>query len=126
GVDLARLADVPVLAELAGQVAAGGAEREDRGAGQEVVQRLLLDRIDAEAARPAIGREDDLVVQPGAHEAEPALPLPQLAEARAEVALDALAVDRVPVLGGDDARVPEDLGIHSNIAFRRGPPRPLF
>src|SRR5262249_32983531 len=72
--------------------------------------------------------EDDLVVQPSAHEAEPALPLPQLAEARAEVALDALVVDRVPVLGGDDACVPEDLGIHSYIAFRTegSPPRPLL
>ncbi len=41
------------------------------------------------------------VVQPGAHEAEPALPLPQLAEARAEVALDAAVIEHVPVLGRD-------------------------
>ena len=59
-VELAGLGDVPVLAELAGEVAAGGAEGQHRRAGQEVVERLLLDRIDAEAGRAAVGREHDL------------------------------------------------------------------
>ena len=38
--------------------------------GQEVVQRLLLDRVDAEAARPPVRREDDLAALARAHEAE--------------------------------------------------------
>src|ERR1700688_3073356 len=102
GVDLSRLADVPVLAELAGQVAAGGAERQHRGAGQEMVQRLLLDRIDAVAARPAVGLEHDLAALAGAHETEAALSLEQLAGPRAEIALDTPllkpVVEAVPVL----------------------------
>src|SRR5690606_4994222 len=88
-VDLARLADAPVLAVAAGEVAARGAEGEDGGAGEEVVQRLLLDGIHAEAARPAVGREDDAVSLPGPHEAEALLALVELAVPRAQVALDA-------------------------------------
>src|SRR4029077_2235043 len=103
GVELARLADVPVLAELAGQVAAGGPERQQRGARQEVVQRLLLDRIDTEPARPPPGGEHDPVVLASPHEAEPPLPFEQLAEPRAEVALDPPVVERVPVLRGNRA-----------------------
>jgi len=53
-VHLARLAHVPVLAELAGEVAARRAEREHCRTRQEMVQRLLLDRVDAEPARTAI------------------------------------------------------------------------
>ena len=41
--------DIPVLAELACEIAARSAEREDGRARQEVVQGLLLDRVDAEA-----------------------------------------------------------------------------
>jgi hypothetical protein len=80
-VDLARLRDVPVLTELARQVAAGGAEGEHRRARQEVVQRLLLDRIDAEAARAPVGREHDPIVLARTHEAEAALPFMQAARA---------------------------------------------
>ena len=39
--------DVPVLAEFAGQVAAGCAEGQNWRARQEVIERLLLDRVDA-------------------------------------------------------------------------------
>jgi hypothetical protein len=81
GVGLAGLADVPVLAEAAGQVAARGAEREDGRSRQEMVQRLLLDRIDAKAARPTVGCEYDLLVLARAHEAHAALILAQLAVA---------------------------------------------
>src|SRR5213076_1487578 len=88
-VHLARLGDVPVLTELAGEVAPRGAEREHAGAGVEVVQRLLLDRVDAEAARAAVRREDDLVPFALAHEAQAALPFVQRAVAGADVALDA-------------------------------------
>ena len=68
-----------------------------RRAGQEVVERLLLDRVDAEARRAAVGGEHDLVVVPGAHEAEAPLTFVQLAEARADVALDAPVLERMPV-----------------------------
>jgi len=42
-----RLADVKVLAELAAEVASGGAQREDGRAGMEVEERLLFDGIEA-------------------------------------------------------------------------------
>jgi len=49
-------------------------EGEDAGPGQEVVQRLLLDRIDAEPARAAMGGEHDAVAFAGADETEPRCP----------------------------------------------------
>ena len=87
-VDVAGLRDVPVLAEAAGQVAAGGAEREHRRPRQEVSERLLLDRVDAEARGPPVRREHDRVALALPHEAEPALTLVQRARARADVAAD--------------------------------------
>src|SRR5262249_34167320 len=87
-VDLARVADVPVLAEVAGQVAARGAERQHGRAGQEVIERLLLDGIDAEAARAPPRGEHDGVVLASAHEAKSPLTLVQSAGAGTHVALD--------------------------------------
>jgi hypothetical protein len=60
--------DVPVLAKLTGEVAARGTERQHGRAGQEVVEGLLLDRVDAEPRRAAVGCQHDLVIVPGAHE----------------------------------------------------------
>jgi hypothetical protein len=48
-IHLAGLAHIPVLAELAGQVAAGGAKRQHAAAGIEMIERLFLDRVDAES-----------------------------------------------------------------------------
>src|SRR5207253_1080667 len=86
---LARLGDVPVLAELAGEIAAGGAEREDAAAGIEMVERLLLYRVDAETRGAPIGGEHHAVVLAHAHEAQATLALMQAAVARAELALQA-------------------------------------
>src|SRR5262249_55494722 len=96
-VHLARLRHVPVLAEAAAEVAAGGAEAEDRRPRKEVVERFLLHRVDAEPARSAVGGEDDAVVLPRADEAEAALALVESAVARAEIALDPPVLQRVPV-----------------------------
>ncbi len=90
------LGDVPVLAELAGQVAAGGAEGKDGRARMEVVERLLLDRIDAESRGAAIGREDHRLAFAFAHKAQTALAVVQPAVTRAQVALDAAVVEPVP------------------------------
>jgi hypothetical protein len=68
-VERARFRDVPVLAELAGQVATGRAEGQHRRAGEKVIERLLLDRIDAKARGTAVRGEQDLVVLARAHEA---------------------------------------------------------
>src|SRR5438034_10541719 len=66
-----------------------------------MVQWLLLDRIDAESARAAVGCEDDLVAFACADEAQAALALAELAGAGADVALDAPVVEAVPVLRAD-------------------------
>src|SRR5690606_37934505 len=86
-----------VLAELAGQVAARGAERQNRGTRQEMVKRFLLDRIDAEAARTAIGGEHDLAALRGADEAQAALPVMQPAGARADIALNPPVIEPGPM-----------------------------
>src|SRR2546422_3300594 len=63
-----------------------------------MVEGLLLDRIHAEAARAAVGRQDDLAVFAGAHEAQPPLPLLQFAEAGAHPALHPPGVHAGPGL----------------------------
>ena len=82
----ARLRDVPVLAELAVHVAAGGGDGEGRGAGQVVEERLLLNGIDV---RGADARVDQRVVDAAAilaHAAVAALLVAHDALARAELA----------------------------------------
>src|SRR5262249_53574553 len=69
---------------------------QDRRAWQEVIERLLLDRVNAKAGRAPIGREDNLVA-PCAHEAKAPLPFVQPAVARAQVALDATVRQGMPV-----------------------------
>ena len=99
-VHVARLRDVPVLAELAREVAARRAEREDRAARQEVVERLLLHGVDAEARRASVGGEHHRVVHARTHEAGTPLALVQAAFARAEVALHAAVVEALPPAPG--------------------------
>jgi hypothetical protein len=48
-IHVTRLADVPVLAKLAGEITASGAERKNARAGIEMIQRLFLNGIDAKA-----------------------------------------------------------------------------
>ena len=83
GIDLARLADIPVLAELAGQVAAGGAETEYRGARQEMIKRFFLDRVYAEPAGTPVAGQHDLAILVAANETQAALALTQFTETRA-------------------------------------------
>ena len=87
-IDLAGLADFPVLAEPTREVTARGSKREHRCSGQEVIERLLLDRVDAVAARSPIAFEDDFTTPAGANKAQPPLPLLELTVARANVALN--------------------------------------
>src|SRR5580765_1208349 len=63
-------------------------------------ERFLLDRIDAEARRAAVRRQHHRVTLALAHEAQTALTFRERAVARTDVALDAPAVRRVPVLRG--------------------------
>ena len=65
-----------------------------------MVERLLLDRIEAKAAGPPIGGEHHGVMFARPHETEPPLAFMQLAFPRAEVALDAAVGQRLPVPSG--------------------------
>ena len=71
-----------------------------------MVQRLLFDRIDAEAGAAAVGGRDHLTVEILPHEAEASLAGKQAATAGAEVALEAFGVVGVaPPAGWPDAVV---------------------
>src|SRR5436190_13971948 len=94
---LARFGDVPILAEFAGQVAPGSAERHHGSSGQIVVQWLLLYWIDTEPRGAAVRREHDPVVLPATHEAQAALAFVKPAIARADIALDAPVFEPVPI-----------------------------
>jgi hypothetical protein len=96
-VEVARFRHVPVLAELAGEIASGRAERQHRRTRQEVVQRLFLDGIDAKPAGAAIGGQYHLIAGTGTHETQAALPFMEPAEAGAKVTLQTAVVNRVPV-----------------------------
>ena len=98
-----RLAHVPVLAELAGEVAARGAERQHAGARVEMVERFLFDRIDTESRRATVGDQLDFVVEALAHITQAALAFAQTAVARADVALQASIRFAMPVGGADDS-----------------------
>ena len=63
-----------------------------------MIERLLLDWINAEAARAAVRRQHDRVVLSPADEAQSALSFMQPAVARAHVALHAAVIQDVPVL----------------------------
>src|SRR5207245_7020504 len=88
-IHLARLRHVPVLAEPAAEVAARGSEGEHAGPRQEVVERLLLDRVHAEPARAAVRREHDLIAIAGAIEDATALYFVLRAVERTDGDLDA-------------------------------------
>jgi hypothetical protein len=62
-----------------------------------MVERFLLDRVEAKAARTAVGCQNDLIALPRTHKAEGALTFMQSTEARTQVALDATIFKFVPV-----------------------------
>src|SRR4051794_10425551 len=86
---LACFGDVPVLTESAAEVTPSGAKRQHAAAWVEVVERLLLDGVDAEAGRAPVARQDDAAIARLPHKTKAALALMQLTEARAKVALEA-------------------------------------
>ena len=65
-----------------------------------MVERLLLDRVDAEARGAAVGGEHHAAAFHLAHEAKAPLPFVQAAVARAEIALYATVGQRVPPAAG--------------------------
>src|SRR5690606_20809565 len=113
------------------EVAPRRAEGQDGRAGQEVVEGLLLDRVDAEAGRPPVGQQDDAglllalaPLRPAADEADAPLARPQLAGPGADVALHPTVGQLVPVPGRDHRRTGAVHATHANpatVSAHRGP-----
>jgi hypothetical protein len=100
GIDLARLADIPVLAKLAGQVTTGRAKRQDGGARQKMIQGFLFNGIDAKTAGAAIGCQHHGLAHTAAHKAQTTLAIMELAKTWTQIALDAVIVKFMPVSHG--------------------------
>ena len=98
-VELFGFGDIPVLTEATGKIATRSAEGQNRGAGQEVVERFFFDRIDAKPAGAAISLEDNLAIFPTPHKAKPPLPFSQLAGPGANIALQAAIRQPMPIFG---------------------------
>src|SRR5665811_392890 len=71
---------------------------------QEVIERLLLDRVDAESARATVRRQHDGVVLARANEAEPALALLEATRARTQITLNSAVGETAPVLRREHVR----------------------
>src|SRR5690606_27641157 len=93
--DRSGLGDVPVLTELAAQVAASGPEAQHACPREKVVQRLFFYGVDAKPRGAPIGREHDVVAHALAYETERPLPLAQAAMPRTQVALHPPVVELV-------------------------------
>ena len=103
-IDVARPRGVPILAEAAGQVAAGRTERENSRARIELVERFFFDRIDAESRAAAVGGRDDPTFAIFSDEAKPPVGRPQRTTSGANVANDSFAIVRfVPPAAGPRA-----------------------
>jgi len=97
-VDSARLGNVPVLTKPAAEVASGRSEGQNTRTGIKVVERLLLNRIDAKTGSPPVAGQHHAFIVCLSNEAKAALIRTQFAFARAEVALDATVGKPVPPL----------------------------
>ena len=70
-----------------------------------MVQRLLLDRVDAKTSRPSVGSQHNASILRLPDETKATLPFMQLAFAGTEVALDATVIEVVPPLPENDSRL---------------------
>ena len=72
-------ADVPVLAELATEIASCSAKGKDAGSRVKMIEGFLFDRIDAKTGAFAVGVENHLAVFDLANKAEASILLLQTA-----------------------------------------------
>ena len=96
------LRNLPVLAELAMQVASGGGDRERSRLRQDVEQRFFLDWINVDRARVAVNEGLQFSVEMNAHAAVAALAVGQAAGSRAQLAFNGFRhrfLEFLPVLG---------------------------
>ena len=94
-----RLADTPVLAEAATQIAARRAKTQNLASWQEMIQRLLLYGIDCKTIRRAVPEGIKRATDVFADVTKPRLPFSDTAQARAEGAKNLAIGRRVPPQG---------------------------
>jgi len=103
--------DVPILAKSATEVAASRPERQHACAGIKVIERLLLNWIDTKTRRPAVACKHHAATSCLANKTKAALPIVELALARAKVTLDPPILEGMPPLrphnAGFDRLAPE-------------------
>ena len=99
------LRDVPVLAEEAAHVAAGGAHGENLRAGKKVVERLLLDGIHGKRGGAAVAELQEPSAFVLADEAEAVLAFSDVAVPRAKIAVETAIGHRSPTSGLRGRRV---------------------
>jgi len=87
-----RFGDVPILAELAAEVAARRAEAEHPAAREEVIEGLFLDRIDAKPRGAPVAGQHDVIAESLPHEAEAPLFVLEAAAPRTQGAFDSAVV----------------------------------
>src|SRR5262249_35147042 len=109
---LLRFGNVPVLAEEATHVAAGGSHRKNPCAREEVVERFLLHWIDLDRRRRGIAEAIKAPTLIDADKAETFLAIPDVAVARAKVAMNLVAW-----LGLPPAALMQSLGFLQNPQF---------
>ena len=98
--NFSRFRDVPVLTELTSQIAACGSERQDRGAGEKVIEWLLFDRVDTEPCTATVSCQLHLTINILADKAEPSIAGLQVTISGAEVAGNSSVGCLVPPFSG--------------------------
>src|SRR6266436_9917787 len=86
---VAGFGNVPVLAEKAAHIAAGGAHTEDAGPRQKMIERLFFDGVDLQRGRRAISQAVELAAFIDANKTEAALAGIDVAVARTKIAMNA-------------------------------------
>ena len=84
----AGLGDVPILAEETAHVAASGAQGKNLCARQEMIERLLFDRINLQRGERAVTQAIELAAAVHADKAEAGLAFADVAVARTQIAVN--------------------------------------
>lgn len=84
----ACLRNLPILAELAFQIAAGGGKGKGKARWEHMIEGLFLNGVNMHRTRVAINKRIILTIDVFTHPAVPALPFFHLTQARAELAPD--------------------------------------
>ena len=91
--------NIPVLSELAGQIAAGSSKAEHAASRVEMVERFLFNRVDAKAGAAAIRRQHHRIGLAGPDKTQPSLSVMQPTFPRAKITLNSAIIQSMPPTG---------------------------